>query len=98
MRATPEEVESDPEAFDCETCPVRIWQARLDEDDKLALRLFRRLMAPGVQEMGLVPAVFEAAGLTLTQPEAFGLIDRLSLLYGHAAAQQAAQTPMRDED
>ena len=98
MRATPEEVESDPEAFDCETCPVRIWQAQLDEDDKLALRLFRRLMAPGVQEMGLVPVVFEAAGLTLTQPEAWGLLERLSLLYGHAASQRAAQTPMRDED
>lgn len=91
-------MESDPEAFDCETCPVRLWQARLDDDDRLALQVFRRLTRPGVQEMGLVPVVFEAFGVTVTQPEAFGLLDRLSLLYSHTAARQAAQMPMRDED
>ena len=91
-------MESDPEAFDCATCPVRAWQARLDDDDRLALQVFRRLMAPGVQEMGLVPVVFDAFGLTITQPEAFGLLDRLAVLYQHAAAKQAASTPMRDED
>ena len=98
MRATPEELAEDPEAFDCETCPLRAWQARLDDDDRLALQVFRRLMAPGVQEMGLVPVVFEAFGLTLTRPEAIGLLERLSLLYQHAAAKPAAETPMRDED
>lgn len=48
--------------------------------------------------MGLVPVVFEAFGLTLTRPEAFGLLERLALLYAHAAAKPAAETPMRDED
>jgi hypothetical protein len=82
--------------FDCETCPVRAWQARLDEDDRLALDLFRQLTLPGVQEMGLVPVVFEAAGVTMTRAEARGLVARLSVLYQHAASQQAARLPMRD--
>ena len=69
---------------------MRIWQARLDEDDRLALRLFRRLMAPGVQEMGLVPVVFEVEGLVLTRPEARGLLARLGVLYGHAARKPVA--------
>ena len=75
-----------------------MWQAQLDEDDRLALRVFGALVKPGVKEMGLVPVVFEAFGLRLTQPEAFGLLDRLSLLYQHQAAKRAADLPMRDED
>ena len=77
---------------------MRLWQAQLDEDDRLALRVFAALMRPGVTEMGLVPVVFETFGLRLTQPEALGLLERLSLLYAHRAARSAAATPMRDED
>jgi len=77
---------------------VRAWQARLDDDDRQAIALFRALTRPGVQEMGLVPVVFETFNLTLTRPEAHGLLDRLALLYQHAASRTAAQTPMRDED
>jgi hypothetical protein len=74
---------------------VRAWQARLDEDDRLALRVFGQLSAPGVQEMGLMPVVFEAFGLTMTAPEALAFIARLSVLYTHT---RAAALPMRDED
>ena len=77
---------------------MRAWQARLDEDDRLALRVFGRLMAPGVQEMGLMPVVFEAFGLTMTAPEALAFVTRLSVLYAHAHAQAAADLPMRDKD
>ena len=34
--------------------------------------------------MGLVPVVFEVAGLVVTRPEARGLLERLSVLYAHA--------------
>jgi hypothetical protein len=69
---------------------VRAWQDRLDETDRLALRVFGQLSAPGVQEMGLTPVVFEALGLTMTGPEALGFVARLSVLYAHASAKGAA--------
>lgn len=91
-------MEQEPEAFDCEACPVRLWQARLSEDDRLALRVFRALTRPGVQEMGLVPVVFEVEGLVLTRPEARGLLARLSMLYAHARAQAQPATAEGNED
>ena len=89
--ATPEELETDAEAFDCETCPVRAWQQRLSDEDRTALRLFKALTRPGVQDMGLVPVVFEVEGLVLTRPEARGLLERLAVLYQHAAEKRPGQ-------
>jgi len=48
--------------------------------------------------MRLEPLVFDTMGLTLTRPDARGLLSRLSLLYAHASAKTAAALPMRDED
>ena len=69
---------------------MRAWQERLSEDDRTALRLFRALTRPGVQEMGLVPVVFETEGLVVTRPEARGLLERLAVLYQHAAQKPVA--------
>jgi hypothetical protein len=69
---------------------VRAWQERLSDEDRQALTLYRALTQPGVQEMGLVPVVFEVEGLTLTRPEARGLLARLSVLYQHTAPKPAS--------
>ena len=69
---------------------MRAWQARLSDEDRTALRVFRSLTRPGVQEMGLVPVVFEMEGLVLTRPEAQGLLERLAVLYQHAAQKPVA--------
>lgn len=72
---------------------MRAWQQRLSEDDRTALRVFKALTRPGVQEMGLVPVVFEVEGLVLTRPEARGLLERLAVLYQHAAQKPTATAP-----
>ena len=68
---------------------MRAWQDRLSDEDRQALTVFRALNRPGVQEMGLVPVVFEVEGLVLTRPEARGLLERLSVLYQHTAQKPA---------
>jgi hypothetical protein len=76
---------------------VRAWQDRLSDEDRQALTVFRSLTRPGVQEMGLVPVVFEVEGLVLTRPEARGLLERLAVLYQHAA-QKPTATATEGED
>ena len=75
---------------------MRAWQARLSEEDRTALRMFEALRRPGVQEMGLVPVVFEVEGLVLTRPEARGLLARLAVLYQHTAQTPRAATEGED--
>lgn len=73
-------MEADPDAFECETCPVREWQARLDSADREALRIYRLLARPGVKELRLDGLVWEALGWSGTRGEAMDLIERLALL------------------
>jgi hypothetical protein len=81
QRATPEEVEQEPEAFTCETCAWRIWQARLGDEERQALTVYRWLSSRVVQDLKLVPLVFEALGLSMGRGDVQRLLERLELIH-----------------
>ena len=82
--------------FDCETCPVRAWQARLSEADREALRIFALLRRPGVKTLRLEQAVWDALDWHGTRADALGLIERLALLSEHTS--EKTQVPSGDDD
>ena len=98
LRDTPEQVEADPEAYDCDDCELRKRQAELDPDDELALEIYGRLA--GVRELGLAQLVFDAYELDLTTDDALALIDRLGAIERanrEAAAEAARMERQREE-
>lgn len=96
--ATPEERAEDPEAFDCEACPVRAWQSRLSTADREAIRIYQLLRRPGVQELGLQPVAWEALGWVGTRDEALGLVERLATLMEHDLARAREQAATERDD
>lgn len=91
-------MEEDPEAYHCETCPVRDWQARLGEDEREALRIYRLLRRPGVRTLGLERLVWEALDWHGTRDEALAMIDRLALLAEHDQRKAEAARPDEGHD
>jgi hypothetical protein len=81
--ATDEEIESDPEAYDCEGCEHRMLRECLSSDDEHALRLHHQLSMRAVQDLHLTPMVFDIARLRLSEDEAAQLLDRLDLIHEH---------------
>lgn len=81
QRATPEEVAEEPDAYQCEACPRRLWQDRLGDVNREALALYDLLARRVVHDLHLVPVVFEAAGLHKSRVEVLDLLDRLAIIH-----------------
>lgn len=74
-------VASDPEAFNCETCPVRTLQAALDRDSQRALTIWAHIGRRFVLEHGLAGWTLQRLTRGWTDEEQTDLIERLALLY-----------------
>jgi hypothetical protein len=72
-------------------CPQRLWQERLTQTDRDALRIYRLLGMGVVRDLKLTPLVFEMLGLRTTRREAFRLLDDLELIH------QARHRPSEQE-
>lgn len=81
MRATEEELEQEPDLYQCDTCLVRQARATLTEGNHRALELYGLLARRVVVDFRLERLAFELAGLELTRVEAKSLFDQLSLIH-----------------
>jgi hypothetical protein len=81
QRATPEEVEDDPDAYNCSACPWRAWQERLGDDNREALLVYGLLASRVVRDLRLTDLVFEGLGLTKTRADVLALLDRLAVIH-----------------
>lgn len=79
----PNIAESDPEAFDCESCKVRLLREALTDQDQKAIDLYGLLADPVVKDLGLYPMVWAAVGLKGTRSEVVGLLKKLSRFHQH---------------
>jgi hypothetical protein len=96
--ATPEEIEADPEAFDCETCPRRIAESQLSPHDHLALRVYGLLQTSAVRDLGLTPLVFDVLQLRCSQFEGLALLEKLDVIHQHSLTQAKEDAPTRAEE
>jgi hypothetical protein len=75
-------VESDPEAFDCETCEYRQRTEALGSDDHLALRTYGLLAGRAVRDLRLTPMVFDILGVRFRgRREAAEFLGRLEAIH-----------------
>lgn len=81
LRATPEEIQSDPSAYDCETCELRLQRARLTDHDHCALDCYHALQSAVVRDLRLTPVVFQILGLRMTRAEGRLLLGKLELVH-----------------
>jgi hypothetical protein len=88
-------VEANPEVFDCATCEVRVHEEALGWEERRALDLYHALRLSVVQDLALVPLVFDAYGLRMTRGEVRELLDLLEVV--HRAARRPAPSS-RDEE
>lgn len=84
LRATPEELESDADAFDCATCEYAARQACLTAHDLTAMRVYDLLQTAVVRDLRLTPLVFDVLQLRCTQPEALELLEKLDVIHTHS--------------
>jgi hypothetical protein len=102
LRATEEEIESDPEAFDCEACEIRQHEDALTEHDRTSMLVHRLLCGPAVQRLKLQPLVFDALGLRMTHDETLWLLQKLNVIEQDAREADGddppSQTSARDEE
>ena len=98
LRATDEEYEEEPEAFDCEGCDFRQHEARLTTHDRLAFRTYRLLQTSAVRDLKLTPLVLEALQLR-DEPvaEVLLLLEKLDLIHAHATGGKEVDLGARDE-
>ena len=89
LRASAEELESDPEAFDCEACEFAARQRDLVPSDHTALRCYELLQTSVVRDLGLTPLVFDVMQLRVSQTEALLLLEKLDVIHEHARAARA---------
>ena len=96
LRATPEELESDAEAFDCETCEFAARQASLNEHDRTAMRCYELLQTSVVRDLRLTPLVFDVLQLRCTQDEALLLLEKLDVIHQHVGTQDPVDVAGKD--
>lgn len=80
-RASAEDLATDPEAYDCDTCEWRALEDALGPLDRLALTAHGWLAHPVVRDLALTPLVFDVLQLRLTPDEATGLFERLMWIH-----------------
>jgi hypothetical protein len=84
-------LEEQPEAFDCETCEQRQQRALLSPHDELALDLYHALQLRVVQDLRLVPLVFDVLDVRCSGPKAVQLLDKLDVIHQDRLAAQPAE-------
>lgn len=72
---------SDPDAFNCDTCPVRQKQEALDAPTRRALGIWATVGRRFVLEHGLAPWVLTPLTRGWTDDDKADLIDRLAMIY-----------------
>ena len=82
-------VETDPEAFDCETCAYRLNRERLGEHDRQCMRLHEQLALPVVRDLNLSRLVFDIERVSMTRDEADSLLDKLQVIHDYAINRSA---------
>jgi len=97
LRATDEELEEDPEAFDCEACEFCEKQESLTAADDLALEIYDRLQTSVVRDLRLTPLVFDIAQLRLTQRDGLELLDRLDVIHRHRKTPEGVDVGQGDD-
>lgn len=99
MRARPEELEEEPEAFECETCEYRQRFEGLSLHDRVAFDLYDKLRYEVVQDLHLVPMVFDVFGLGMTRERAALLLEKLEAIHLDAkAAGRQADSPQEEAE
>lgn len=89
-------MEANAEAFDCATCEVRLHEDALGWEERRALDLYHALRLSVVQELHLIPLVFDGYGLRLTRREVRELLDLLEVV--HRAARRPAPSLREESD
>jgi hypothetical protein len=90
-RATDAELEEDPDAYDCETCELAQQRATLASADLDALQLYPLLALPVVQDLHLLPLVFDVVDVQVTRAEGRALLARLQVIHADRAPAAAPQ-------
>ncbi len=76
-----ETVETDPQAFDCDTCEVRRQWDGLDADNREAWTLYRKVSTRFAVERGLVASQVQRVLRRLDDEDADDLMTRLALVH-----------------
>lgn len=83
LRATEEELESDPEAFDCADCDYQRRQQSLTDAGATAIRTYELLQTSVVRDLKLTPLVFDVLQLRLSKAEALLHLELLDVIHRH---------------
>lgn len=93
-----EEQAEDPEAYQCEECEYLEKHASLTQDDRVALELHGRLANRMVQDLGLVPVVFEGVGLQMSRRRIRETLDRLDVIHRYRCPLKPKDREPGDEE
>jgi hypothetical protein len=85
-------VESDPSAFDCETCPVRQRHEALDERSRRAIGIWGRVNRRYITEAGLTATLLTDLTQDWEPSDRVDLLDRLALMYDVLVPSAADET------
>lgn len=75
------DLESDPGAYDCDTCQVRTALDALSEENAEAWTLFHRLASRFLVDTHLVAEAFRLLTIDWASSDVLDLIERLNVLY-----------------
>lgn len=79
--ADPEELATDPDAYDCATCRVRVELARLRPENRAAWQLYQQVVTRFTVETRAIGSVLAGVLRERDPEEALDLVARLSLIY-----------------
>lgn len=84
-------LDTDPEQFDCESCPLgeKLWT--LDADNAEAWRLFGQVYTRLNVEWRLIPNMFERLVAGMDDADVMTLVDRLAIIFDIVNPPRTAQ-------
>ncbi len=81
QNASDDEIETEPDLYQCETCPVSEAQAQLWPENAEAWLVFQRMASRFVVDTGLAGDVFRRLTTEHDDDDAVALVERMALLY-----------------
>lgn len=79
--ADPEELATDPDAYDCATCRVRVELARLRPENRTAWQLYQQVVTRFTVETHAIGTVLTRVLQEMDPEDAVDLVARLSVIY-----------------
>lgn len=83
MRATPDDIEADPESYDCANCELAQKNDALTLHDRECIEAYGLLAGRAVRFLRLTPMVMDTLGLVVTRQKALETLRKFEAIHRH---------------